>query len=165
MKKRLDFVTNSSSSSYICDVCGHAEGGFDLCLSDVNMCECEYGHIICTEHTLIDVSSYEGRAKSYLASLDPVKCTELLAEYNAATIDDLEDDDFESICNDCGLYSDYVGSSACPICQMKNISYDDLHQYMVAKSGKPQSAIESEIQNNFLTYEDFVNYIRKNFKK
>jgi hypothetical protein len=54
MKIRKYFVSNSSSSSYICDVCGHEESGWDLGLSDADMVECEHGHIFCVDHALTD---------------------------------------------------------------------------------------------------------------
>ena len=50
MKIRSGFVSNSSSSSFICDVCGHDESGYDLGLSEAYMCECGRGHIICESH-------------------------------------------------------------------------------------------------------------------
>lgn len=45
MKIRTGFVSNSSSSSFICEVSGGSEGGYDVGLGDVDMCECENGHI------------------------------------------------------------------------------------------------------------------------
>lgn len=50
MKIRKGFVTNSSSSSYICSVCGTLEGGYDCCLSDIGMKECINGHTFCEVH-------------------------------------------------------------------------------------------------------------------
>lgn len=50
MKKRLGFVTNSSSSSFICEICNRAEGGWDLSLEDCDMMMCENGHYMCTDH-------------------------------------------------------------------------------------------------------------------
>uniref|UniRef100_A0A6M3LCM6 Uncharacterized protein n=1 Tax=viral metagenome TaxID=1070528 RepID=A0A6M3LCM6_9ZZZZ len=50
MKIRTKFVSNSSSSSFICDYCGHDESGWDLCLSEAAMVECTRGHTFCDEH-------------------------------------------------------------------------------------------------------------------
>jgi hypothetical protein len=52
MKIRKGFVSNSSSSSYICDVCGHDESGWDLGLEEADMYECEEGHVFCTSHAV-----------------------------------------------------------------------------------------------------------------
>lgn len=45
MKSRNGFVSNSSSSSFMCLSCGEIESGMDLCLSDAGMMECVHGHI------------------------------------------------------------------------------------------------------------------------
>ena len=50
MKIRKGFVSNSSSSSYVCDVCGTAESGWDIGLSEAEMTECATGHIFCDSH-------------------------------------------------------------------------------------------------------------------
>jgi hypothetical protein len=57
MKIRKGFVSNSSSSSFICEVCGEIEGGWDASLSDVGMFECENGHVFCEGHALHDYDS------------------------------------------------------------------------------------------------------------
>jgi len=51
LKYRKDFVTNSSSSSYICEICGEVETAWDG-LEEVNMAECVNGHVICQDHLL-----------------------------------------------------------------------------------------------------------------
>ena len=52
MKFRKDFVTNSSSSSYVCEICGRTESGYDLGLSECEMFECVNGHIFCCDEAL-----------------------------------------------------------------------------------------------------------------
>ena len=52
MKIRSGFVSNSSSSSFICEVCGNIESGYDLSFSDREMCECENGHILDNSHVI-----------------------------------------------------------------------------------------------------------------
>lgn len=44
MKIRRGFVSNSSSSSFICDLTGHVESGMDYSLTDCVMVECVHGH-------------------------------------------------------------------------------------------------------------------------
>jgi len=50
MKIRNGFVSNSSSSSFICTVCGSVESGWDASLSDFDMFECQKGHTVCRSH-------------------------------------------------------------------------------------------------------------------
>ena len=52
MKIRNGFVSNSSSSSFICDSCGFEACGMDMSLSDAEMTECTNGHTICDSHLL-----------------------------------------------------------------------------------------------------------------
>lgn len=47
MKIRKGFVSNSSSSSFICDACGSEESGMEMNLDQAGMSECEGGHTIC----------------------------------------------------------------------------------------------------------------------
>lgn len=44
MKIRKGFVSNSSSSSFMCDITGAIEGGYDASLSDVCMAQCVNNH-------------------------------------------------------------------------------------------------------------------------
>lgn len=44
MKIRQGFVSNSSSSSFVCDITGANESGYDIGLRDAGMAECVKGH-------------------------------------------------------------------------------------------------------------------------
>lgn len=52
MKFRKGFVTNSSSSSFICQICGNVESGFDIGYNDAGFVGCENGHEFCEKHIL-----------------------------------------------------------------------------------------------------------------
>lgn len=52
MKIRNGFVSNSSSSSFICEICNHTESGYDQSLSELGFVECVNEHIFCEEHLL-----------------------------------------------------------------------------------------------------------------
>lgn len=51
MKIRHGFVSNSSSTSFECQICGHTESGYDsVGIEDFGFKRCVNGHIICTDH-------------------------------------------------------------------------------------------------------------------
>lgn len=58
MKVRSGFVSNSSTSSFICDVCGEVYAERDACISDAEMFECENGHTICNSH-MVNENKYD----------------------------------------------------------------------------------------------------------
>lgn len=50
MKIRKSFVTNSSSSCYVCHFCGVSESGWDINIKEAGMYMCENEHVLCKEH-------------------------------------------------------------------------------------------------------------------
>lgn len=54
MKIRNGFVSNSSSSSFICNICGGVESGYEASLRALGMQMCEHKHYYHTEHILKD---------------------------------------------------------------------------------------------------------------
>ena len=61
---RQGFVSNSSSSSFICMVSGRVEAGMDLGMEDAGMCECENGHVFGEDHLVqvhIDMEAWKDK--------------------------------------------------------------------------------------------------------
>lgn len=51
MKRKVGFISNSSSSSYVCDICGRRESGYDQPASDFGMVDHGYcAHCYCEDH-------------------------------------------------------------------------------------------------------------------
>ena len=55
MKIRKGFVSNSSSSSFICEVCGDSTEGFICDFGAENKVMCVNGHIFCKTHAVKDI--------------------------------------------------------------------------------------------------------------
>ena len=52
MKIRAGFVSNSSSSSYVCQICGRSDSGWDASANDLGFFECVNGHLFCDDEIL-----------------------------------------------------------------------------------------------------------------
>lgn len=94
MKLRSGFVSNSSSSSFVCDFCGRTEGGYDCSLEDFGMKECKAGHIFCdyeivgeinlfTEKNILEyLKIVEDQAKRYKEELENPKILSKLSKWS-----------------------------------------------------------------------------------
>jgi hypothetical protein len=130
MITRSGFVSNSSSSSFVCAICGEVESGWDASLSEFDMVSCEKEHefhIGCVEN--------------------PEKLRAILEE--AGEKEDEVDDDGK----DYSSYEYELPSKYCPMCNFGAISDKDLLEYLMRNSLKED--VLTEIKEKFKTYEDF----------
>lgn len=136
MKYRKDFVTNSSSSSYICEICGESDGGFDMSISEADMCQCVNRHTICNCHRLPNPSR-EQMIKTILEN-EWNECFEY--ELNNMSDDDL----FDNHLTDGGYYD--VPEEVCPICQFIEYSESDLVKYLLKVYKIPREEVFAEVK-------------------
>lgn len=135
MKRRHGFVSNSSSSSFICDVCGVAEEGYDG-PSDAGMLECENGHYFCTKHAV-------NKDQSGTVYDEYIEETCTYANFD-----------------DCESNGEVSPAIYCPICTFNALSDYDFIEYMKTKGYTKAKALE-EIKATYPDYKSFYESVVK----
>ena len=171
MKFRKDFVTNSSSSSYVCEICGRTESGFDLCLSDAEMMECVNSHTFCREEALKRPSKKdlikmilenEWNKDTWDSTLKGRR------DYTEEELITMEEDDlFDKFCSEGGYYE--VPECVCPICQFIEYSEYDLSAYLLKEYGIPRDEVFAEVKQfnkrkKKLYENEYITYVCKKFE-
>ena len=159
MKFRKDFVTNSSSSSYVCEICGRSESGWDISLSECDMYQCVNGHIFCRDEAL-EKPSREEMIKLILEQ-------EYFLKYHTKEELDDEDDDilFDEYATDYGYE---VPECMCPICQFIEYSEYDLSAYLLKEYGVSRDEVFAEVKQlnkrrRKLYENEYITYVCKKF--
>lgn len=173
MKFRLDYVTNSSSSSYVCEICGRSECGMDIGLSDCEMYECINGHVFCCDESLempskVEMIKYilenEYNVKSTYSWRDGRRYSTTISEEE---LEDMDDDTlFCDYYNPEGHYG--VPESMCPICQFIEYSEYDLSAYLLKEYGVSRDEAFVEVKKfnkrrKKLYENEYITYVCKKF--
>lgn len=171
MKIRKDFVTNSSSSSFVCDICGRTESGMDFILEDVDMYECRNGHVFCRDEALPMPSKIE-MLKMILENewnkdrwdSEAYDCRDFTEE----ELTDMEDYELfeEFCCEETGGYG--VPECICPICQFIEYSENDLSAYLLKEYGVSRDEVFEEVKKfnkrrKKLYENEYITYVCKQF--
>ena len=157
MKIRKGFVSNSSSSSFICEVCGNVESGYDASYDDMDFAQCENGHEFCRDHI---TPMTEAKAKSILAKIkeDPKYVDE----------DFLEAEEADQITALMELNLRYFSSSTmsemgydelpeelCPICALEALSDSDILNYILKEHGSTREFVIEKARKEFGNFAKF----------
>lgn len=165
MKIRLDFVTNSSSSSYVCEICGYENSGFDTNLEDLGFCQCVNGHIICRDYHNDKLNENLEKVKKDILdelNFNKIGYEDIVDKTNACkTFDELIEMFLVS-----GLIDNWsIPASVCPVCQQQYASKNDLDKYKTILIGKSDKKVSDEMLKKFKTYDKLKEFLNKETKK
>ena len=149
MKIRFGFISNSSSCSYMCEVCHETIAGYDVSFIDYELFQCATGHVFHEDCT----SNFEEKRKAALLQIGKKRKEEFGLD--------------EEELNDADLIEDYVDEfryecprSMCPVCSFEHLSTDDELQYYRRKFGYDPKKILQGIRDDFDSYDEFWNYLK-----
>lgn len=144
MKFRKDFVTNSSSSSFVCEICGAKGSGFDASVEDFDMFECVNGHVLCQEH-MLNPSREEQINEILKNDYWNEKTREYDLYYTRKELETMDDDELFNILCGSGRYYE-VPECLCPICQFEEYSSYDMASYLLTQYKVPKDEVFTEIK-------------------
>lgn len=144
MKIRSGFVSNSSSTSYTCELCGHTESGWDSSgIEEFGFARCPSEHVICADETLpISKDSRAQMLAEMCANADWLEEMKLDDEnFDPTTLDDdlIEEiyAEFQSNFGD----GETISCAQCPICSFDTITDQDFKCYLKKVYQVPESEV------------------------
>lgn len=153
MKVRNGFVSNSSSSSFTCDVSGRTTSGWDLCLSEAGMYECVNGHTIDEEYVIGNLKELAAGGLEVCLRAFPQSMGECLQEAydeyreendSPPGADDMYDLLTETL-NECdGRYE--LPAGLCPLCTLKYVNTNATLRYLLNRMGRTYTEVCDEIR-------------------
>lgn len=157
MKIRKGFVSNSSSSSFVCEICNRTETGFDWSLSDADMVECENYHTFCSTHMLdVQIEDAENdevdEDEHYISEKFCPICNFVemsysdIRRYFNATTSIKEEDVFAEIKK--------INK------RRKKLYSNEYVEYVLKEQGITSDDLLSKLKSEFPSYNDFKEYIR-----
>jgi len=184
VKIRLDFVTNSSSSSFVCAICNHTEEVYEDAQSlwhYCKICNCQFEQKCSGIEWLADlldpivrpivlraIATFEGILKDLDGNDEWYEATSTRFNNSISKCKDmltwLDKPDYtnekivKSIIDAVLKSRDNLPVEAhCPICDLDRVPKDSIFDYLVKKSGKTVAQIAKEIQEEFETFEKLTN--------
>jgi hypothetical protein len=156
MKIRKGFVSNSSSTAFICLVCGATESGMDMGIEDAEMAECKKGHVFCQSHS--PTLTNDEKVAWYL------EYDKDLSEEERKEILENPDDIDEHISRDYGISELLYSYPKCPICSMESFTDTELLRFMLAESNISLKELEAKVRGKFNSFDEFIKFLEEKEK-
>ena len=153
MKIRKGFVSNSSSSSYVCDVCGEDYSGYDASLADADMYCCENGHTYCEEHAKKNIDDLDVDEKRAVA------LTYCWDEEDKAKVLEGSEEYIDEALND-GEIRYEMPAICCPCCQLTAVTDEQLIEYMLHERHQTKADVVKEIAQKYQNYDEMLKDIK-----
>lgn len=154
MKVRSGFVSNSSSSSFVCDICG--EGGEIMTDSGETpgVFWCENGHCFCSCHLDSKWSTENNKWGRYEY---PEWMNEIVVkktEGRHRTLADALEEDYDFYNN--------IPAEICPICRHEQPAISDTQKWLLKQLGFPTlETARKHIKSKFHSYEEFKKHLEE----
>jgi len=161
MKIRNGFVSNSSSSSFVCDVCHTNVSGMDIGLDDAEMFECVDGHTVCDDHLVgspinyYDLEGLNAKREFCLARIDSTWLTK--------NINEVESEEELNI-----MYDDEIKSEErynmpidrCPCCTLESVTDKQILQYLLSEIKTTRDDVTKIMKEKFGNYKKMCSELK-----
>lgn len=163
MKTRQGFVSNSSSSSFVCDVSGESYEGWDGDYGDIHECNCLNGHSFASDY-LIEISETIPTPDKRAFMTENADEKETIA-FKSVTDEQIEkwweeDDWIDEYENNTDQYWE-LPEQRCPICTFQKPCDRDILTYLLKDTGLTKESILKSLRETFSSYRDFLVWTRK----
>jgi hypothetical protein len=159
MKIRNGFISNSSSSSFTCQICHETWSGWDGEYGDTRQMGCENGHSFCNgcvnEHLNV-----EKLRDQILEQLDPEDQAEFGKDLE--TLQEFIDDNWGDIE---GFLLEHdmdweLPAHFCPVCRFEILTDYDALRWLLWQHEITKEEILEEIKARFIDYKYFTKYLK-----
>ena len=160
MKIRNGFVSNSSSTSFICQECGETWSGYSGEYGDIREMSCENGHSLCSEcaDKHLNIEELQDIIIKELQPEDQVKYAK-----DPKALEKFIDEEFGGIEEfltefdlDWGLPEE-----TCSICTFKTLTTYDGYRYLTYKNKMSEQDILDAIKEEFGDYKLFAKRMKE----
>lgn len=165
-KYRLSFVTNSSSSSFLCEICGHMESGYDMGASELGFAQCCNGHTFCEDHRLSPeitkeqlMEELKDKVKYYQQYSDDKWYKDQIEEHEQrlSLVPEMNED---KVTEEYLALFDGLPKEFCPICMLDEVRKEDILMYIEKKTDVKTSQVKLEIRQKFKDLSELRQYLK-----